>query len=55
MLGMDGIGRIGEVLSARRSDLLLPMDLFETERRAIFLRVSKPKTYRRGKGRVQQD
>ena len=53
VLGMQGIGRIGEVLSARRSDLLLPLDLFEADRKTVFLRVSKPKTHRRGKGRVQ--
>ena len=53
ILGMEGIGRIGEVLSAIRQDLVLPVDMFDAERRSAFLRVRKPKTLRRGKGRVQ--
>ena len=52
LLGMEGIARIGEVIKAQRVDLVLPMDSFEPDRKCIFLRVSKPKTLRRGKGRV---
>ena len=44
---------IGEVLSAIRQDLVLPVGMFDAERRSAFLWVRKPKTLRRGKGRVQ--
>ena len=53
MLGMEGIARVGEVLAAHRVDLVLPMDSFDNTNSALFLRVRKPKTLRRGKGRVQ--
>ena len=53
LLGYEGIARIGEVLSARRADLVLPSDMFECGHRAAFLRIRKPKSKRRGKGRVQ--
>lgn len=53
LLGYEGIARIGEVLSALRRDLVLPSDLFESDYIAAFLRIRKPKSRRRGKGRVQ--
>eukprot|EP00435_Cladocopium_sp_Y103_P033667 s2641_g8.t1 len=53
LLGYEGIARIGEVLAALRRDLVLPSDLFDCDYTAAFLRVRKPKSRRRGKGRVQ--
>ena len=53
LLGYEGIARIGEVLQALRRDLVLPSDLFDYEHKAAFLRVRKPKSRRRGRGRVQ--
>ena len=53
LLAMEGIARIGEVLKARRVDLVLPLDSFDTDQRCAFLRITKPKTLRRGKGRIQ--
>ena len=53
LLGYEGIARIGEVLQAFRRDLVLPSDLFDCDHTAAFLRVRKPKSRRRGKGRVQ--
>ena len=53
VLGMEGITRIGEVLKARRCDLVLPSDLFEDQYQSAFLKIRRPKTLRRGKGRVQ--
>ena len=53
LLGYEGIARIGEVLAARRSDLVLPCDMFEEGRPMLFMKVRKPKSHRRGKGRVQ--
>ena len=53
LLGYEGFARIGEVLNALRRDLVLPSDLFECEHMAAFLRIRKPKSRRRGKGRVQ--
>ena len=53
LLGVEGIGRIGELLKATRADLLLPSDLFDTACECVFLKISKPKSLRRGKGRVQ--
>ena len=52
-LGYAGIARIGAVLAARRADSVLPSDMFECGHRAAFLRIRKPKSKRRGKGRVQ--
>ena len=43
LLGMEGIGRVGEVLAARRSDLVLPSDTFEERTGHAFLKVRKPK------------
>ena len=53
VLAMEGITRIGEVLRATRGELLLPRDLFDPDSQTAFLQVRKPKTARRGKGRVQ--
>eukprot|EP00438_Fugacium_kawagutii_P031232 Skav211063 [mRNA] locus=scaffold314:129393:143003:- [translate_table: standard] len=53
LLGYEGLARIGEVLAALRRDLVLPSDLFEAEHPAAFLRIHKPKSKRRGKGRIQ--
>ena len=53
LLGYEGIARIGEVLAALRRDLVLPSDLFDCGYNAAYLRVRKPKSRRRGKGRVQ--
>ena len=46
-LCFHGICRIGEVLAARRSDLLTPTDLL-AEEAVIYLRIRKPKTRGRG-------
>ena len=53
LIGFEGIARVGELLRARRSDLVLPSDLGADDVTFAFLRVQKPKTMRRGKGRVQ--
>ena len=53
VLAMEGITRIGEVLRATRGELLLPRELFDPDSQTAFLQVKKPKTARRGKGRVQ--
>eukprot|EP00438_Fugacium_kawagutii_P001991 Skav236445 [mRNA] locus=scaffold2857:243088:244701:+ [translate_table: standard] len=53
LLGFEGIARIGEVLAAKRGDLLLPSDLLETDRGVAFLCIRQPKTRYRGRGRVQ--
>jgi hypothetical protein len=53
LLGFEGIARVGELLRARRGDLVLPSDLGAAEGSAVFLKIRKPKTMRRGKGRVQ--
>ena len=53
VLGMEGIARIGEIMQALRMDLVLPEDLFDPVARFAFLKVRKPKTKRRGRGRVQ--
>ena len=53
LLGYEGIARMGEVLAALRRDLVLPSDLFDCGYNAAYLRVRKPKSRRRGKGRVQ--
>ena len=44
---------IGEALAACRCDLLLPSDNFDNTMITAFLKIRKPKTRRRGKGRVQ--
>ena len=53
LLGFEGIARVGELLRARRSDLVLPSDLGDPDLKAVFLKIRKPKSMRRGKGRVQ--
>ena len=53
LLGIEGIARIGELLRATRGDLVLPLDMFDVSTAAAFLRVNRPKTLRRGKGRIQ--
>ena len=53
LIGFEGIARVGELLRARRSDLVLPSDLGSPDVAAAFLRIRKPKSMRRGKGRVQ--
>ena len=53
LLSFEGIGRIGGVLAACRRDLVLPSDMFDSDHQAVFLRVRKPKSKRRGKGRIQ--
>jgi len=47
VLGFESIARVGELLRARQSDLVLPMDLGEESFAAAFLRARKPKTMRR--------
>ena len=53
LLAFEGISRIGEVLRATRGDLLLPEDLMDADSTTAYLRIRRPKTMRRGKGRVQ--
>ena len=51
LAGFEGIARIGEILAVRRSDLALPSDMFDRLCTRAFIRVSRPKSLRRGKGR----
>ena len=53
LLAFEGIARIGEVLQATRADLVLPCDSCDNVLGVAFLRIRKPKTSRRGKGRIQ--
>ena len=53
ILGFEGISRIGEVLSATRGDLVLPSDAFDNSTCTAFLKIRKPKSRRRGMGRIQ--
>ena len=48
-----GITRPGEVLRARRVELVLPVDLMSAETTKAFLQVSEPKSRRRSSGRIQ--
>ena len=48
-----GITRPGEVLQARRRDLVLPSDLGDDASATVFLRIVDPKSRRRGRGRTQ--
>ena len=48
-----GIARPGEPLAETRKSLLLPSDLLDVESHTAFLRISSPKTRRRGGGRIQ--
>lgn len=45
--------KTGELIAARRADLLLPVDTFDSAATSAFLRVRKPKILRRGMGRAQ--
>ena len=53
ILGYEGISRIGEVLTATRGDLMLPSDSFDDSCSIAFLKIRKPKSRKRGIGRVQ--
>ena len=53
LAGFEGIARIGEILAAKRADLVLPSDMFDRLCTKAFIKVCKPKSLRRGKGRVQ--
>ena len=53
LLCFFGLARPGEVLQARRRDLLLPRDLVAEAFDAIYLKVVKPKTRYRGLGMTQ--
>ena len=48
-----GIARPGEPVAETRKSLLLPSDLLDTDSHTAFLRISSPKTRRRGGGRTQ--
>ena len=52
-LAFFGIARIGEVLSCRRSELLLPADLMDDRNRAAFLLLRRSKTSFRQAAKVQ--
>ena len=52
-LAYFGITRPGEVLRARRKDLVLSKDLLLPRSEVAYLRVGEPKPRSRGKGRVQ--
>ena len=54
ILAVEGIARIGEVLRGVRADLVLPRDQFDgTLTSGVFLQIRRPKSLRRGKGRIQ--
>ena len=53
LIGFEGIARIGEMLKAQRSDLILPSEMVDSSYTAIFMKIRRPKTRRRGKGRIQ--
>lgn len=53
VLGFFGILRPGEILRARRRELLLPEDLCFEAGLQIFLRIDEPKTKRRSRGKTQ--
>ncbi|OLP96635.1 hypothetical protein AK812_SmicGene21084 [Symbiodinium microadriaticum] len=53
LLAYYGLGRIGEVIQCRRSDLLLPSDDLWDQGSAAFLRLGSSKTATRGRPRVQ--
>ncbi len=52
-VAFEGLGRIGEALNAYRRDLILPSDNFDTEHKVAYLKISQPKSRRRGRGRIQ--
>lgn len=49
----EGVGRIGEAMRALRRDLVLPSDNFVSDHLVAYMKVSQPKTRRRGRGKVQ--
>ena len=49
----EDIGRIGEAMRALRRDLVLPSDNFVSDHMVAYMKVSQPKTRRRGRGKVQ--
>ena len=51
-LAFHGAMRIGEPITAVRGDLILPEEA-ALQQKVCFLRVSKPKPGRRGRGRIQ--
>lgn len=53
LLAFYGLGRIGEVLSTTRSDLLLPKEDLWDQGPHAFLRLRASKTATRGRGKVQ--
>ena len=53
LIAFEGVMRIGDVLQATRSCLLLPDDMLEPEADYGFLRVDKPKSGQRGGAKVQ--
>ncbi|CAE7926253.1 unnamed protein product, partial [Symbiodinium necroappetens] len=53
LLAFYGLGRIGEVLSTTRSDLLLPKEDLWDQGPHVFLRLRASKTATRGRGKVQ--
>ena len=48
-----GISRPGEPLNARRRHLILPADLLQEDFQTAYLRIEKPKSRRRGIGKIQ--
>ena len=48
-----GILRPGEFLKLRRSDVLLPSDIYSENVDTVFLKIGEPKTRFRGRGRTQ--
>ena len=53
ILAFYGLGRIGEVLQCKRSDLLLPSDDLWDQHSAAFLRLGSSRTATRGRPKVQ--
>lgn len=53
LLGYEGIARVGEILAATRGDLVLPSDAFDDAVSVAFLKIRKPKSRKRGIGRIQ--
>ena len=53
LVAFKGILRIGEILKAVRQDLVLPSDLLTESTERFYVRVSQPKTGKRGGGKQQ--
>ena len=53
LIAFRGILRVGEVLKARRADLVLPSDLLSEKLDRMYLRIKDPKSKRRGGGKEQ--